>query len=209
MVVALAPLHEAYGIKRIVVSTYQSVTGTGVKAVNQLENERKGVDGEMAYPYKIDMNALPHIDIFMDNGYTKEEMKMVKETKKIMGDDSIQVTATAVRIPVMGGHSESVNVEFEKEFELIDLRSILAKTDGITVLDDPSKQVYPMPLIHAHNSDEVFVGRIRRDETQSKTFNCWIVSDNLRKGAATNAVQIAEYLVKHDLVDTRVLEASL
>ena len=208
MVVALAPLHEQYGIKRIVVSTYQSVTGTGVKAVNQLENERKGVVGEMVYPYKIDMNALPHIDVFMDNGYTKEEMKMVNETKKIMGEDSIQVTATAVRIPVVGGHSESVNVEFEKEFELIELRSTLAKTDGITVLDDPSKQVYPMPLIHAHNSDEVFIGRIRRDETQPKTFNCWIVSDNLRKGAATNAVQIAEYLVKNNLVDTKVLEVA-
>ena len=208
MVVALAPLHKQYGIKRIVVSTYQSVTGTGVKAVNQLENERKGIDGEMAYPYKIDMNALPHIDVFLDNGYTKEEMKMVLETKKIMGDDSIKVTATAVRIPVMGGHSESVNVEFENEFDLIELRSILAKTEGITVLDDPSKEVYPMPLIHAHESDEVFVGRIRRDETQPKTFNCWIVSDNLRKGAATNAVQIAEYLMKHELVDTGVLEVT-
>jgi aspartate-semialdehyde dehydrogenase len=199
MVVALVGLHEAYRVRRVVVSTYQSVTGTGKKAVDQLMNERKGIQGEMAYPYKIDMNALPHIDVFLDNGYTKEEMKMVNETKKIMGDESIRVTATTVRIPVIGGHSEAVNVEFEKEFELSDIRKILGSTPGLIVMDDPGKNIYPMPII-SHNRDEVFVGRIRRDETQPKTLNMWVVSDNLRKGAATNAIQIAEYLVEKKLL---------
>ncbi|WP_143309652.1 aspartate-semialdehyde dehydrogenase [Chitinophaga vietnamensis] len=193
MVLVLKPLHEQYRIKRVVVSTYQSVTGTGVKAVTQLMNERQGIQGEMAYAYPIDLNVIPQIDVFLDNGYTKEEMKMVNETKKIMGDDSILVTATTVRIPVMGGHSESVNIEFDKEYELKDVRTILEKTPGVIVVDDPSKQQYPMPK-DAHDKDEVFVGRIRRDETQPKTVNMWIVADNLRKGAATNAVQIAEYL---------------
>lgn len=195
MVMALNPLHEKYQVKRIVVSTYQSVTGTGAKAVNQLMNERNGKDGEKAYPYRIDMNALPHIDVFQENGYTKEEMKMVNETRKIIGDDSIQVTATAVRIPVMGGHSESVNVEFAHEYELKDIADVLSHTPGVVVVDDVHKLKYPMP-IDAHERDEVFVGRIRRDETQPKTLNLWIVSDNLRKGAATNAVQIAEYLLQ-------------
>ena len=193
MVVALQPLHRKYKVKRVVVSTYQSVTGTGKKAVDQLMNERAGKEGEMAYKYQIDLNALPQIDVFLDNGYTKEEMKMVKETTKIMGDNNIRVTATTVRIPVIGGHSESVNVEFENEFDLEELKSILSQAPGVVVQDDPSQQVYPMPL-WAHDRDEVFVGRIRRDETQPKTVNMWIVSDNLRKGAATNAVQIAEYL---------------
>jgi aspartate-semialdehyde dehydrogenase len=196
MVVALQPLHNKYKIKRVVVSTYQSVTGTGVKAVDQMMNERKnGSSDVMAYKYRIDMNAIPQIDVFLDNGYTKEEMKMVNETKKIMGDDSIRVTATTVRIPVMGGHSESVNVEFENEFDIKELTDLLRNSQGIIVEDEPSKQLYPMPM-NAHNRDEVFVGRIRRDETQDKTLNLWIVSDNLRKGAATNAVQIAEHLVK-------------
>jgi len=199
MVVALNPLHLKYKIKRVVVSTYQSVTGTGVKAVNQLMNERAGAETEMAYKYKIDLNVIPQIDVFTDNGYTKEEMKMVNETKKIMGDDSIKVTATTVRIPVMGGHSESVNIEFENEFEIKDVFEILKSTKGIVVQDDLSNQVYPMPMT-AHNKDEVFVGRIRRDETQPKTLNMWIVADNLRKGAATNAVQIAEYLVAHKIM---------
>jgi aspartate-semialdehyde dehydrogenase len=200
MVVALNPLHKKYGIKRIVVSTYQSVTGTGKKAVDQLMNERAGVEGEMAYAHQIDMNAIPQIDVFLDNGYTKEEMKMVNETKKIMRDDSIRVTATTVRIPVMGGHSESVNVEFAKDYDDAELRTLLSSSPGITVIDDIKKAQYPMPLLHAHNSDEVFVGRIRRDETQANTVNMWIVSDNLRKGAATNAVQIAEYLVANKLI---------
>jgi aspartate-semialdehyde dehydrogenase len=200
MVVALNPLHKKYKVKRIVVSTYQSVTGTGKKAVDQLMNERSGTKGEMAYAYQIDMNAIPHIDVFMDNGYTKEEMKMVNETKKIMRDDSIRLTATTVRIPVMGGHSESVNVEFENEFDLAELRSILENAEGVTVIDDVKNLQYPMPLIHAHDKDDVFVGRLRRDETQPKTLNMWVVSDNLRKGAATNAVQIAEYLVKEKLL---------
>ncbi|GAC1584675.1 MAG: aspartate-semialdehyde dehydrogenase [Ginsengibacter sp.] len=195
MVVVLKPLHEKYKIKRIVVSTYQSVTGTGVKAVTQLMNERKGVDGEMAYKYKIDMNAIPHIDVFLDNGYTKEEMKMVNETKKIMGDDSIKVTATCVRIPVMGGHSESLNIEFEKDFDLAEVKELLAQAPGVVVQDDVDNFLYPMPLT-AHESDATFVGRLRRDETNANTLNCWIVSDNLRKGAATNAVQIAEYLAE-------------
>jgi aspartate-semialdehyde dehydrogenase len=193
MVVALNPLHQKYKIKRVVVSTYQSVTGTGKKAVDQLMNERKGEKGEMAYKYTIDLNVIPQIDVFMDNGYTKEEMKMVNETKKIMGDDSIRVTATTVRIPVMGGHSESVNIEFEKDFDLGEVKQLLSETPGVIVQDDPSQQEYPMPL-NAHERDEVFVGRIRRDESQPNTLNMWIVSDNLRKGAATNAVQIAEYL---------------
>jgi aspartate-semialdehyde dehydrogenase len=199
MVVALQPLHKKYKVKRVVVSTYQSVTGTGKKAVDQLFNERSGKEGEMAYKYQIDLNALPQIDVFMGNGYTKEEMKMVNETKKIMGDDSIRVTATTVRIPVMGGHSESVNVEFENDFDLDELRTLLSQSPGIIVQDDPSKQIYPMPL-WAHEKDEVFVGRLRRDETQPKTLNMWIVSDNLRKGAATNAVQIAEYLVSKKML---------
>lgn len=193
MVVALQPLHKKYQIKRVVVSTYQSVTGTGVKAVDQLLNERKGVVGEMAYKYPIDLNVIPQIDVFLDNGYTKEEMKMVKETCKIMGDDSIRVTATTVRIPVMGGHSESVNVEFANDFDLNDVKALLSSAPGIVVVDDPTTQQYPMPM-DAHEKDEVFVGRLRRDETQPNTLNMWIVSDNLRKGAATNAVQIAEYL---------------
>jgi aspartate-semialdehyde dehydrogenase len=199
MVVALQPLHKKYRIKRVVVSTYQSVTGTGKKAVDQLFNERTGKEGEMAYKYQIDLNALPQIDIFLDNGYTKEEMKMVNETKKIMQDDSIRVTATTVRIPVMGGHSESVNVEFENDFDLNELREILRQAPGIIVQDDPANQIYPMPL-WAHEKDEVFVGRLRRDETQPNTLNMWIVSDNLRKGAATNAVQIAEYLLQKGLL---------
>ena len=199
MVVALNPLHKKYKIKRVVVSTYQSVTGTGVKAVSQLNNERNGVKGEMAYKYPIDLNVIPQIDVFLDNGYTKEEMKMVNETKKIMGDNSIAVTATTVRIPVMGGHSESVNIEFENEFELKDIFEIMKNTPGIILQDDPANQIYPMPM-NAHQKDEVFVGRIRRDESQPKTVNMWIVADNLRKGAATNAVQIAEYLMKIKLV---------
>jgi aspartate-semialdehyde dehydrogenase len=200
LVIALHPLHKKYKIKRIVVSTYQSVTGTGKKGVDQLMNERSGITGEMAYPYKIDMNAIPHIDVFLENGYTKEEMKIVLETKKIMRDDTIRLTATAVRIPVMGGHSESVNVEFENEFDLSELRNLLEKAEGVTVLDDVKELQYPMPLIHAHEKDDVFVGRLRRDETQAKTLNMWVVSDNLRKGAATNAIQIAEYLIKNKLV---------
>jgi aspartate-semialdehyde dehydrogenase len=199
MVVVLEPLHKKYGIKRVVVSTYQSVTGTGVKAVEQLMNERKGISGEMAYPHTIDLNVIPHIDAFLENGYTKEEMKMIAETKKIMGDESIQVTATTVRIPVMGGHSESVNIEFEKDFDLAEVRQLLAQEVGIVVVDDPSNLKYPMPK-DAHEKDEVFVGRIRRDESQANTLNLWIVADNLRKGAATNAVQIAEYLVAKGLV---------
>ena len=199
MVVALNPLHKKYKVKRIVVSTYQSVTGTGVKAVTQLLNERKGVTGEMAYKYPIDMNAIPQIDSFLDNGYTKEEMKMVNETKKIMRDDSIRVTATTVRIPVIGGHSEAINVEFENEFDLAEVRALLGKAPGVVVVDDPAAQQYPMPK-DAHERDEVFVGRLRRDETQPKTLNLWVVSDNLRKGAATNAVQIAEYLYSKDLL---------
>jgi aspartate-semialdehyde dehydrogenase len=199
MVVALNPLHKKYKVNRIVVSTYQSVTGTGVKAVDQMMNERKGIKGEMAYPYPIDLNVIPHIDVFTENGYTKEEMKMVNETKKIMGDENIRVTATTVRIPVMGGHSESVNVEFEREFDMDEVRSILQNEPGVVLVDDVGKLKYPMPM-DAHNKDEVFVGRLRRDETQPKTLNMWIVSDNLRKGAATNAIQIAEYLVEKDLV---------
>lgn len=199
MVMALNPLHKAYGIKRVVVSTYQSVTGTGVKAVKQMENERLGIDGEMAYKYAIDKNAIPQIDVFMDNAYTKEEMKMVNETKKIMMDEHIAVTATCVRIPVMGGHSESVNISFNKAFEISDIKNILANTPGIIVQDDPQNGIYPMPL-WSENKDEVFVGRIRRDESEPNALNLWIVSDNLRKGAATNTIQIAEYLMAHQLV---------
>jgi len=199
MVVALKPLHDRYKIKRVVVSTYQSVTGTGVKAVAQLFDERKGIDGPKAYPYTIDLNVIPQIDVFTANGYTKEEMKMILETQKIMGDDSIKVTATTVRIPVMGGHSESVNIEFAEDFDLAEVRSILEKAPGVIVTDDIANLKYPMPL-DAHDKDEVFVGRIRRDESQPNTLNCWIVSDNLRKGAATNAVQIAEYLAAKNLI---------
>ena len=199
MVVALAPLHRKFKAKRLVISTYQSVTGTGVKAVQQLENERAGIIGPMAYPHVIDKNCIPQCDVFTENGYTKEEMKLVNETKKIIGDDTIRVTATAVRVPVSGGHSETVNVEFEHEFELADIRKILSDSPGIILQDDPSKNLYPMPRTSA-DRDEVFVGRIRRDETQPKTLNFWVVSDNLRKGAATNAVQIAEYLLKKGLL---------
>lgn len=199
MVVPLKPLHEKYKMKRIVVSTYQSVTGTGKAAVDQLNNERAGKEGSKVYPHPIDMNVLPHIDVFLDNGYTKEEMKMVNETKKIFSDDSIQVTATTVRLPVMGGHSESVNIEFEQEFDLGDVRELLAKADGVILQDDVANNVYPMPL-NAHKKDEVFVGRLRRDESQPNTLNMWVVADNLRKGAATNAVQIAEYMVANHLV---------
>jgi aspartate-semialdehyde dehydrogenase len=200
MVVALKPLHDKYTVTRVVVSTYQSVTGTGVKAVQQLMDERAGKhDGEKAYPYTIDMNALPHIDKFCENGYTKEEMKMVNETIKIMGDEGIRVTATTVRIPVMGGHSESVNVEFDNEFDLLDVRKILSNAPGVVLVDDIENLKYPMPK-DAHERDEVFVGRIRRDETQPRTLNMWIVADNLRKGAATNAIQIAEYLLQQGLL---------
>lgn len=200
MVVVLKPLHEKYKIKRVVVSTYQSVTGTGVKAVDQLMNERKGMlDGPMAYAHPIDLNVIPQIDVFQDNGYTKEEMKMILETQKIMGDDSIRVTATTVRIPVMGGHSESVNIEFENDFELNEVRDLLEQQPGIIVVDDPANAKYPMPR-DAHEKDEVFVGRMRRDESQPNTINLWIVADNLRKGAATNAVQIAEYLLQRNLL---------
>ncbi len=195
MVLALAPLHARYKIRRIVVSTYQSVTGTGKNAVDQMMNERAGIEGEMAYPYQIDMNVLPHIDVFLDNGYTKEEMKMVNETRKIFDDYSIGITSTTVRIPTIGGHSEAVNVEFENDFQLDDVRSLLEQTEGVVVKDEPAHNIYPMP-IHAHGKDEVFVGRLRRDESQPNTLNMWIVADNLRKGAATNAVQIAEVLIR-------------
>ena len=199
MVVALQPLHTKYKIKRVVVSTYQSVTGTGKAAVDQLFNERQGIEGERAYKYQIDLNVIPQIDVFLENGYTKEEMKMVKETCKIMQDDSIKVTATTVRIPVVGGHSESVNVEFENEFDLEEVKELLAAAPGVVLQQNDAEQFYPMPL-WAHEKDEVFVGRLRRDETQPKTLNMWIVSDNLRKGAATNAIQIAEYLTSKGLL---------
>ena len=199
LVMALAPLHKKYKMKRVVVSTYQSVSGTGLKAVKQMENEMAGIKGEMAYPYPIHKNALPHCDIFEENGYTKEEMKLAREPQKILDDRTFSVTATAVRIPTAGGHSEAVNVQFENEFELGDVRKILHETPGITVQDNPDTNTYPMPM-YAHDKDEVFVGRIRRDESQPNTLNMWIVSDNLRKGAATNAVQIAEYLVNNKLV---------
>jgi aspartate-semialdehyde dehydrogenase len=199
MLMALAPLQKKYGIKRIVVSTYQSITGTGVKAVRQLENEYKGEKGEMAYHYQIHRNAIPHCDVFEDNGYTKEEMKLVRETKKILRDDSIAVTATAVRIPVVGGHSEAVNVELKTDFDINEVRALLAQSAGIKVQDNTDTNTYPMPL-YAHGKDDVFVGRIRRDESQPNTLNLWVVADNLRKGAATNTIQIAEYLIAHKLL---------
>ena len=196
LVMALAPLHERYKMKRVIVSTYQSVSGTGVKAVRQMENEIHGKSEEMAYPYQIFKNALPHCDVFLENGYTKEEMKLANEPQKILGDDSFAITATAVRIPTAGGHSESVNVQFEEDFKLNDVRSILNEMPGVTVQDNPETNTYPMPIL-AHNKDDVFVGRIRRDESQANTLNLWIVADNLRKGAATNAIQIAEYMIEH------------
>ena len=199
LVMALAPLHAKYQMKRLIVSTYQSVSGTGVKAVQQLENEMKGIKGEMAYPYPINRNAIPHCDVFMENGYTKEEMKLVKEPKKILRDDTFAVTATAVRIPTAGGHSESVNVEFVNDFDEAEVRQLLHNFPGVTVQDNLDTNTYPMPAF-AHDKDDVFVGRIRRDESLPNTLNMWIVADNLRKGAATNTVQIAEYLVANELV---------
>lgn len=200
MVVVMKPLHDEYKIKRVVVSTYQSVTGTGKAAVDQLFAERAGDESaSKIYPHKIDLNVLPHIDVFLENGYTKEEMKMIKETNKIMEDDSIKVTATTVRIPTIGGHSESVNIEFENDFELARVRELLAAMPGVVIQDDPANNVYPMP-INAHGKDEIFVGRIRRDESQPNTLNLWVVADNLRKGAATNAVQIAEYLLEKEMI---------
>jgi aspartate-semialdehyde dehydrogenase len=199
MVMALAPIHKKYGVKRVVVSTYQSISGTGKAAVEQMNNERNGVEGDMVYPHKIDMNCLPHCDVFMDNGYTKEEMKIMNETKKILSDDSIKVTATAVRVPVSDGHSESVNVTLNSAFEVDEIRYLLSHTEGITVSDDIKNNVYPTPLT-AHQKDDVFVGRIRRDDTLDNSLNMWIVADNLRKGAATNAIQIAEYLVAKNMV---------
>ncbi|XLS29104.1 aspartate-semialdehyde dehydrogenase [Flavobacteriaceae bacterium M23B6Z8] len=203
MVMALAPLHKKYKITRLVVSTYQSITGTGVKAVQQLENEYNGKKGEMAYPYPIHRNAIPQCDVFEENGYTKEEMKLVRETQKILKDNTIAVTATAIRIPVVGGHSESVNVAFEKDFDLAEIRTILNNTEGVTLQDNPDVNAYPMP-IYAEGKDDVFVGRLRRDFSQPNTLNMWVVADNLRKGAATNAVQIAEYLLAHQLVTNSV-----
>ena len=204
MVVALAPLHKKYKIKRLVISTYQSITGTGVKAVKQLENEYKGEKGDMAYHYPIHRNAIPHCDVFEENGYTKEEMKLVRETQKILNDKTIAVTATAVRIPVVGGHSETVNIEFENEFDVSEIRKLLNESPGVTVQDNLETNTYPMP-IYAEGKDDVFVGRIRRDLSQPKTLNMWVVSDNLRKGAATNTIQIAEYLVKNNLVNKKVI----
>ncbi|HRO99753.1 MAG TPA: aspartate-semialdehyde dehydrogenase [Flavobacteriales bacterium] len=201
LMVALAPLHAAYGVKRVIVNTYQAVTGTGMKAVHQLENERQGIEGEMAYPFPIDRNVIPRCDVFTDNGYTKEEMKLVNETMKIL-DPTIRVTATAVRVPVTGGHSEAVNVEFEREFEVNAVRDLLRQAPGVRVLDDPAHDSYPMPILAA-GQDAVFVGRLRRDETQPCTLNLWIVADNLRKGAATNAVQIAELLLAKGLLKAR------
>jgi len=199
LVAALAPLHLKYKMKRVVISTYQSVSGSGIKAVQQLDNEEAGIEAEMAYPHKIGRNAIPHCDIFLENGYTKEEMKLVKEPKKILGDTSFSVTATAVRIPTAGGHSEAVNVQFKNDFDLSEVRQILANTPGIIVQDDLANNLYPMPITAQHK-DEVFVGRIRRDESQENTLNLWIVADNLRKGAATNTIQIAEYLIENNLV---------
>ena len=199
MLMALAPLHREYTIKRIVVSTYQSVTGTGVKAVTQLENERQGIQGEMAYPYQIDMNCLPQCDVFLDNGYTKEEMKLVNETRKILEDNTIRVTATAARVPVVGGHSEAVNVEFSREYDLDRVKELLSSTPGVILYDNPAEKRYPMPII-SHNKDEVFVGRLRRDFSQEYTLNMWVVADNIRKGAATNAVQIAEAMIQSGLL---------
>jgi len=198
LVMVLAPLHKKYGVKRVVVSTYQSISGSGMKAVKQLENEKNGIAGEMAYPYPINENCLPHCDVFTENGYTKEEMKLTNETKKIL-DPSINVTATAVRVPVKGGHSEAVNIEFDQDFDLNELRTLLHETPGVTVKDNLDTNTYPMPL-YARGKDDVFVGRIRRDESQANTLNLWIVADNLRKGAATNAVQIAAYLMENGLV---------
>jgi aspartate-semialdehyde dehydrogenase len=199
MLMAIAPLHREYTIRRLVISTYQSVTGTGVRGVTQLENERRGLSGEMAYPYPIDKNCLPHCDAFVDNGYTKEEMKLVNETRKILNDDQIRITATAVRVPVTGGHSESVNIEFAREFDLDRVRAILDQTPGVILYDNPAEKKYPMPIV-AHDRDEVFVGRIRRDFSQEKSLNMWVVADNIRKGAATNAVQIAEYMISAGLL---------
>lgn len=199
MLMALAPLHREYQIRRLVISTYQSVTGTGVKAVAQLENERGGLSGEMAYPYPIDLNCIPQCDVFTDNGYTKEEMKLVNETRKIFGNGEIRVTATAVRVPVTGGHSEAVNVEFEKEFDLDRVRELVSNTPGVILYDNPAENKYPMPII-VHDRDEVFVGRLRRDFSQERTLNMWVVADNIRKGAATNAVQIAEYMISAGLL---------
>ncbi len=198
LLMALKPLHDKYKIKRVIVSTYQSITGTGVKAVRQLENEYVGEKGEMAYPYPIHRNALPHCDVFQDNGYTKEEMKLTNETKKILGDDTVKVTATAIRIPVVGGHSESVNIEFENDFEESEVRQLLNDFPGVTVQDNPGMNTYPMP-VYAEGKDDVFVGRIRRDHSQPNSLNMWIVADNLRKGAATNAIQIAEYITQNKL----------
>ena len=199
MLMALAPLKKTYGINRVIVSTYQSITGTGVKAVKQLENEYNDIKGDMAYPYPIHRNALPHCDVFMDNGYTKEEMKLVNETHKILADDSIGVTATAIRIPVVGGHSESINIQLKSQFELHDVRKLLHESPGIVLQDNPDTNTYPMP-IYAQGKDEVFVGRIRKDFSQENSLNLWVVSDNLRKGAATNTIQIAEYLITNDFI---------
>lgn len=199
MVLALAPLHKKYNVKRVIVSTYQSITGTGVKAVRQLENEYAGVDGDMAYKYQIHRNAIPQCDVFEENGYTKEEMKLVRETKKILSDNTIAVTATAVRVPIVGGHSEAINVEFSNDFDVNEVRTILENTDGVTVQDNLKEFEYPMPLF-VQGKNDVFVGRIRRDESQPNTLNMWVVADNLRKGAATNTIQIAEYLVANKLV---------
>jgi len=202
MVLALAPLHKAYGIDRLVISTYQSITGTGMKAVAQWQAERDGKTAEMVYPHPIDRNCLPHCDVFLENGYTKEEMKLVNETRKIFGNDDLRITATAVRVPVVGGHSESVNASFHKDFDVDEVRNLLDATPGVVVQDDLDNCLYPMPLT-AHNKDEVFVGRIRRDDSQPNTMNMWVVADNLRKGAATNAVQIANYLVEHNLIGNK------
>ena len=199
MLMVLAPLHKKYKIKRLIISTYQSITGTGQKAVNQHQNERNGIDGDMIYPHKIDMNCLPHCDDFTENGYTKEEMKLVNETRKILGDNNIMISATAVRVPVVGGHSESVNIEFENEFDISEIRNILENTSGVIVQDDIANNIYPMP-INSHNKNEVFVGRIRKDISNPKAINLWIVADNIRKGAATNTIQIAEYLLEVGLV---------
>lgn len=199
MLMVLAPLHRKYTIKRVIVSTYQSITGTGIKAVQQMENERANIEGETAYPYPIDKNCLPHCDVFTGNGYTKEEMKLVNETHKILSDNSIRLTATAVRVPVVGGHSEAINIEFASDFDLNDVRKLLSETNGLVVLDEPENNIYPMPIT-AHNKDEVFVGRIRRDFSNQNSLNLWVVADNLRKGAASNAIQIAEYLLQNGLI---------
>jgi len=199
MLMAIAPLHREYTVRRLVISTYQSVTGTGVRAVTQMENERQGISDEMVYPWPIDKNCLPHCDVFLDNGYTKEEMKLVNETRKILGDDEILITATAVRVPVTGGHSESINIEFAREFELDRVRTLLSEMPGVILYDNPAESKYPMPII-AHDRDEVFVGRVRRDFSREKSLNMWVVADNIRKGAATNAVQIAEYMISAGLL---------